>query len=227
MSELVGVSPRDVVVAQRLKSQWAELVSIVGGSAGLIESEFAALVQMYQLGDGRSYHNLLHIGKVDEMLNRYRSLARNFVALKFAGDGHDVVYVPGSETNETDSGVYMRGAMSRLGIPVAIIDETERIIVITKDHKTTADDIDGKLMIDADFAIFASPQEEYDTYARGIWQEYVGSGRVSEDRFKMGRSALIKDWLAQDRIFLVDDIRRDLEPVARRNLEKELTRLAA
>lgn len=226
MSEVIGMSPKEIVVAERLKGQWVELVSSVGGNTGLIDSEFSALVGLYRSGDGRSYHNLLHIGNVDQMLNRYRHLAQNFVALKFAGDGHDVVYVPGSQTNEADSAVYMRGSMQRLEIPTATIAQTERIILVTKDHKTTDEDVDGKLMIDADFAIFASPEEEYDAYTLGIWKEYVGSGRVTADRFKQGRTSLVRGWLAQDRIFLVDQIRNELEPSARRNLERELYKTA-
>lgn len=185
------------------------------------------MVREYKKGDGRSYHNLSHIGKVDEMLNRYRHLAQNWTALKFAGDGHDVVYVPGSETNEADSAVYMRTAMTRLGMPPTTISETERIILVTKDHKTTEDDMDGKLMIDADLSIFASSPEEYDAYSQGIWQEYVGSGKVPEEAFRKGRGDLIKGWLKQDRIFLVDEIRTDLETVARKNLEREKLRLTA
>lgn len=221
MSEGLRPTPTEIQIAARLRGQWDLLVQGVGGRSSLINYEFDRMVNEYKKGDGRSYHNLSHIGKVDEMLNRYRHLARNWTALKFAGDGHDVIYVPGSETNESDSAVYMREAMVRLGIPSETVSETERIINITKDHKTTNDDIDGKLMIDADFAIFASVPEEYDAYSRGIWQEYVGSGKVPEDVFKRGRGGLIDGWLNQDRIFLVDDIRADLEPAARQNLQRE------
>ena len=185
-------------------------------------------IRVYCLGDGRSYHNLFHVAKVDEMLNRYRRLARNFTALKFAGDGHDVVYIPGSDTNEADSAEYMRGVMQRLGISEETIAETERLILVTKDHKTTGSNIDGKLMIDADFAIFASSEEEYDAYAQGIWEEYVGTGRISEVAFKEGRSNLLRGWLdPEDRIFLIDEIRDDLEPIARQNLQRELARLVS
>lgn len=227
MSEVVKRPPQEAEIAARLRGQWDLLVQGEGGRTSLIGYEFDRMVGEYQKGDGRSYHNLSHIGKVDGMLNRYRHLAQNWTALKFAGDGHDVVYVPGSETNEADSAVYMRTAMTRLGMPPATISETERIILITKDHKTTEDDTDGKLMIDADFAIFASSPEEYDAYAQGIWQEYVGSGKVPQEAFRRGRGSLIEGWLKQDRIFLVDEIRKDLEPAARQNLERERLRLAA
>ena len=227
MSEVVKGSPQEVVIAERLKDQWRGLVQLIGGNVSLVDSEFAKMVREYKSGNGRSFHNLSHIGKVDEVLNRYSHLARNFVALKFAGDGHDVIYVPGSETNEADSAAYMDKAMSGLEIPTQTIRETQRIILITKDHKTTHDDIDGRLMIDADFAIFASPEAEYDAYAKGIWQEYVGSGKVPEYAFKKGRGSLIAGWLKQDRIFLVDEIREEFEPLARQNLEREHLRLTA
>jgi predicted metal-dependent HD superfamily phosphohydrolase len=168
---------------------------------------------------------LTHIGKVDEMLNKYSHLAHSFIALKFAGDGHDVVYVPGSQTNEEDSALFMRGIMTRLGIPHETIAETERLILLTKDHKTSEDDIDGQLLIDADFAILGSDEAAYDAYAQAIWQEYVGSQKVAEEIFRGVRANLIEGWLLQDRIFLVDEIRNELEPIARHNLERELITL--
>lgn len=225
MSEVVKGPPQEAVIAERLRNQWSTLVQLAGGKLPLVDYEFEMMARQYKLGEGRFYHNLSHIGKVDEMLNKYRHLVRNFVALKFAGDGHDVVYVPGSETNEEDSANYMERVMTKLGIPGPTVTETKRIILLTKDHKTTEDDVDGKLMIDADFAIFASSQAEYDAYAQGIWQEYVGSGKVSEKVFREGRGKLIEGWLKQNKLFLTDEIREELQPLARQNLGRELLRL--
>lgn len=227
MSEEIKISPQEAIISERMRAQWKTLVQSVGGRLTFVDDEFAKMVREYHSGEGRSYHNLLHIGKIDEILNKYSYLARNFVALKFAGDGHDVICVPGSETNEVDSADHMRRTMAKLGMPDFVIAETERIILLTKEHKTTDDDTDGKLMIDADFAIFASSEAEYDVYTQGIWQEYVSSGKVSEEAFRRGRANLIKGWLGQDRIFLVDEIRAELEPLARQNLERELVRLAS
>lgn len=227
MSEIVKRPSQEAILAERLSSQWSAMVQSVGGNLPLVYSEFAKMMEKYQSGESRSYHNLAHIGKVDEMLNRYSHLSRNFVALKFAGDGHDVIYVPGSETNEQDSANFMKGIMARLGIPDPVIAETRRIILLTKEHKTTDDDTDGKLMIDTDFAIFASSKADYDAYAQGIWQEYVGSGKVSEEAFKKGRRNLIEGWLKQDKLFLTDEIREKLQSLARQNLQREVLRLTS
>ncbi len=227
MSELVKRPPQEAIIAQRLKTQWGTLVQLAGGKLPLVDYEFEMMAWQYRLGEGRSYHNLLHIGKVDEVLNKYKHLSQNFVALKLAGDGHDVIYVPGSQTNEEDSAAYMGRAMARMGIPSPVVAETERIILLTKDHKTAEDDVDGKLMIDADFAIFASSKDEYDAYAQGIWQEYVGSGKVSEEAFRRGRGKLVEGWFKQDKLFLTDEIREELQPLAKQNLEGERLRLAS
>ncbi|MDO8621255.1 MAG: hypothetical protein Q7R31_03155 [Candidatus Levybacteria bacterium] len=226
MPEVINRPQQELLIAERLKAQWSTLVKSAGGKLSLLDSEFSKMVREYQSG-GRVYHNLFHIGKVDEVLNRYRHLARNFVALKFAGDGHDVIYIPGSKTNEEDSASHIRGVMTKLGMPASIVTETERIILITKDHKTTDDDIDGKLMIDADFVIFASPEVEYDAYARGIWQEYVDSGKVSKDAFREGREKLVRNWLKRDRLFLIDEIQKESGFLARKNLERELILLTS
>lgn len=227
MGERTGITPKEIEIADRLRNQWRNLLAPYGSPQNVIDDEFSRLEQEYRKGEGRSYHNIRHIGKVDEMLNRYRHLAKNFTALKLAGDGHDVIYVPASETNEADSAVYMEGALARMNVPLDVIGETSRIINITKDHKTSDDDIDGKLMIDADFAIFASDPSEYDEYSRGIKNEYVGSGRVTEEMFRVGRSSLIRGWLDQERIYLTDQIRDEMEPVARQNLQRELVHLTS
>lgn len=226
MPEVINRPQQELLIAERLKAQWSTLVQSAGGKLSLLDSEFSKMAREYQSGE-RVYHNLSHIGRVDEILNRYRHLARNFVALKFAGDGHDVVYIPGSKTNEEDSASYIRGTMTRLGMPASIVTETERIILITKEHKTTDDDIDGKLMIDADFAILASPEAEYNAYVRGIWQEYVDSGKVSKDAFREGREKLVGSWLKRDRLFLIDEIQKESGFLARKNLERELILLTS
>ncbi len=227
MSDVLRRLPHEAVIGAKLQDQWSSLVKHAGGRPALVNYEFYRMALEYQKGNGRFHHNLFHIGKVDETLNAYRHLSRNWTALKFAGDGHDVIYVPGSETNELDSAAYMRVVMTRLGMPPPIITESERIINITKDHKTSEDDIDGKLMIDADFTILGAPVTEYTAYAQNIWQEYVGTGKYTPKEFKVGRVMLLSQWLRQDRLFLVDEVREELEQNARLNMEREITLLSA
>jgi predicted metal-dependent HD superfamily phosphohydrolase len=225
MIEHLNLSSEEVVIADRLKSQWFNLVQKSGGNTNLIDSEFSKLLHAYISRGENSHHNLFHISDVDTFLNKYRQLAFDFTALKFAGDGHDSVYNPISHTNEEDSAKFMQNLLQVLNMPEETISEVKRIILLTKEHQTKDDDVDGKLMIDADFSILAVPEQKYDRYVQGIWQEYVGSGAVSEENFRKGRLKLVTGWLEKEKLFLTDEIRKELQPYAKRNLEKELAKL--
>lgn len=216
-------SPTEKEIIKYLKQQWRVLLPATVSNITHIDQAVDQLVRQYQLGD-RPYHNLWHIYKVDQVIERFRLLAHNYPALKLAAHGHDVIYNPGSTTNELDSVNFMANLLNALMVSQTQISEVQRLILLTENHQTTEDDTDGLLLIDADFAIFASSADEYQAYTRGIWDEYVTSGKVTSDQFRVGRSKLIEDWLSQP-IFHTPQIHSAFEQIARTNLIHELTEL--
>ena len=71
-----------------------------------------------------------------------------------------------------------------LGAPPTIRDEIARLIVLTKTHQANADDVDGRLLLDADLSVLGAEESEYDRYATAIRQEYDW---VAEDAYRAGR----------------------------------------
>lgn len=227
--EQVGMTPKEVQAVEQLWPHWQYIAAGLVNPSHDTEADvvFGEIIQRYRTGDGRSYHNIVHISRMLAFVDKFRHLSKNDLLLKAAIFGHDIVYVPGSQTNEEDSAEVFGRMMNRMDVRGWKIDETERLIRVTKKHKTDEDDTNGKIMIDADFSIFAASEADYDEYARGVWQEYVGSGRIPEASFRQGRKKLIEGWLSQERIFLTPEISAQLEPQARSNLQREHGRLAA
>ena len=226
--EVEKMTTEEVQVIERLRPQWTRIVQELGGDLEHADETFTEIIQRYRTGDGRAYHNLFHIDRMLGFINQFDHLAKNKHMLKAAIFGHDIVYVPASPINEQESADVFGLILKKLSVRKEDIEETKRLIMITKEHKTTDDDIDGKLIIDSDYEILASPDETYDRYAANIWKENVGSEKVSEEAFRKERARFINGWLdsiREDRLFLIPEIREKLQPQANRNLERELLRL--
>lgn len=227
--EVEKMTVEEIQVVERLRPKWIETVQGIGGNLEHADEEFAEIVQRYRTGDGRSYHNLFHIDRVLGFINKFDHLSKNKHTLKAAIFGHDIVYVPGSLTNEQESAEVFDLILQRLSIKKEDVSEIKRLILITQEHKTTDEDIDGKLIIDGDYEILASEEDVYNRYSANIWRENVGSGKVSEEAFKRGRTRLVNGWLEsikENRLFLIPEIRERLQPQAKNNLERELLRLS-
>lgn len=223
--EVGKMTAEEVQIIERLRPQWKDVAQGLTGNLEYSDETFTEIIQRYRTGDGRSYHNLFHIDRMLGFVNQFGHLAKNKHILKVAIFGHDIVYIPGSQTNEQESADVFGLILQKLSVKEEDIVGIKRLIMITQKHTTTDDDIDGKLMIDSDYEILASPDEIYDQYATNIWKEYVGSGKVSEVEFKQGRKSLINGWLEsirKDRLFLTPGIRKNLQAQARKNLEREL-----
>ena len=102
------------------------------------------------------------------------------------------------------------------------VAEVARLVLLTTTHDSGPDDRNGAVLCDADLWILGSSEETYDRYTREVRTEY---GHVPEDRWRSGRSAVLRHFLEQPAIFHTrPGVRR--EPAARANLERELSRLA-
>lgn len=172
----------------------------------------------------RRYHTLDHVGAV---LQRVDELAMTEPvdhpdALQFAAWLHDVVYDPTRGDNEPASAVYARRTLSAIRVPVAVTDETARLIELTAGHEVADDDRTGAVLIDADLSILGAPDDVYDRYAVDIRDEYR---HVDDDAFRAGRSAVLRDFLDRDRIYRTATAHARWDAPARANLTRELERL--
>jgi predicted metal-dependent HD superfamily phosphohydrolase len=186
------------------RSRWPD----AGGDAA-----FADLVARY--GElHRHYHTLDHVLAVLE------ALPGAGLALSFAAWYHDAIYDPRATDNEERSAALMR---STLRVPVDVLDEAGRLILLTKTHQTTADDADGLALLDADLAILSADEAIYDEYAAAIRREYDW---VPQEAYRRGRAEVLRRFLGRERVYHTERM-RGREEVARGNLRRELGRLGS
>ena len=172
------------------------------------------------MDEGRHYHSFVHIGKMFADLYMHFHEYQDNVALKFAVAYHDVIYDAGSLDNEFWSAeVAATEMMYRRQYSDEIIQETKRLIMLTKGHQTTSDDEVGKVMIDLDLAGLASNRLQYMKNSDLVKLEYSG---ISQDQWLQGRKAFLESFLARNFIYQTDQARREWEDHARDNMQYEL-----
>ena len=134
---------------------------------------------------------------------------------------HDAIYAPFSETNEEDSAEWAADWLQEKGLDKGSISNIADHILDTKTHKTPAT-IDGRLMLDIDLSILGTPAEVYDEFEKHIRREYR---RVPGLIFRKKRKAILKGFLARDRIYNTDYFFEKLETPARVNLIRAVSSL--
>lgn len=184
----------------------------------LLREVTPALRQRYA-EPGRHYHDQVH---VDALLARLRELRDRFVdaeAAELAIWFHDAIYNPRAGDNEERSAELARRTLASFGAPAARVDAVSRLILATK-HDAVPAEADARLVVDLDLGILAAPPADFDAYERAIRAEYA---HVPDDAFRAGRAALLRKFLARDRIFGSDAF-DSFESSARVNLNRSLAR---
>ena len=182
------------------------------------EAVFADLVARY--GEpARHYHTLDHVRAVLGHIDAHWPDAP--AALFFAAWLHDVIYDPRAADNEARSADYARVLLSNAGVSSDTIDETARLILLTRSHEADPGDRPGCTLLDADLAILAADGPAYDAYAEAIRREYAW---VPEADYRAGRRKVLERFLVRPRLFFPMEM-ADAEPRARENLSREVARL--
>jgi predicted metal-dependent HD superfamily phosphohydrolase len=204
-----------------LQAAWGRLLSGLRCPAASAEEAFADLAHCYAEA-GRHYHTLDH---VTDVLETVRSLGASEAtpALLLAVWFHDAVYDSRAADNEERSAAIARSLLGPLGVPEAVLSETERLILLTKTHRTSPDDRAGLVLVDADLAILGAPPAVYDAYSRAIRQEYTW---VAEEDYRAGRRGVLEGFLRRPRIFSTEEMFQRAENAARENLRREIAALS-
>jgi predicted metal-dependent HD superfamily phosphohydrolase len=197
-----------------MEEQWAELFAELA-APGLWGNLYTEVVAAYA-SPGRHYHNLAHIGAVLRTVSWL--CEQPSPALRLAVWLHDIVYDTRANDNEERSADYARRVLAPLSVPPAIIDETARLVLLTKAHQADAADRAGQVLLDADLAILGAEEAEYEQYARAIRQEYEW---VPQERYRAGRAEVLEGFLRRPRIYHTDAMFSRAEDQARRNLARE------
>ena len=197
---------------QELTNRWSALVPDAAPVFDDLVSRWGA--------PERHYHDLRHLAEALSALDLLGGGPLEHLALWF----HDAVYGLGPGRDERASAELARDRLEVAGAPDADVDEVVRLVLVTEHHSPRSDDAAGARVSDADMAILGSGAERYADSVRGIRAEYA---RYDDETFRLGRMAVLRDFLARDRIFLTPTGYDRWEVRARHNIAEELRRREA
>jgi predicted metal-dependent HD superfamily phosphohydrolase len=199
-----------------LRRKWQDLLSAWSVDPTVADQTFEE-VRKHYARPGRFYHTLDHIRQVMATVENLHAHARNLNAVKLAGWLHDAIYDSKASDNEERSADYAERLCTELSLP-----EGKRVAaLIRKTRAHDADeDVDARVLCDADLAILGASEPEYRAYAEKIRLEY---GWVPEVEYRRGRRRILESFLNRPGIY---HFLRHLEESARRNLVAEIARLA-
>lgn len=179
---------------------------------------FDLLVARYQ-EPHRHYHNLEHISEMGKIVGKLADGARDLNAIYLAVWFHDAVYDPKAKDNEARSVALMRESLTPLGIPVAVIDHVQAMIMATTHGSLTTDDPDTMILLDADLAVLGAEERRYVRYAEAIRREYEW---VEESAYRKGRIHVLEGFLQRGRIYCTERMHIVGDEPARCNLKWEI-----
>ncbi|TCB99060.1 metal-dependent phosphohydrolase [Micromonospora zingiberis] len=169
----------------------------------------------------RHYHTVAHLTAVLDVVDRYAPAAPRPDLVRLAAWCHDAVYDPRApgDHNERDSAALAGTLLARAGLPDSEVAEVRRLVLLTAGHRVDPADADGVLLCDADLAVLAAPEPEYDRYAAAIRREYA---HVPEVSYRVGRAQVLTNLLALPARYRLPALSDRWEPRARANLAREL-----
>lgn len=203
-----------------LWENWTRLLTVLGCPADVFGPTFADLREHYAAPE-RHYHTLEHIRAVLETM-RTLGASEATPALLLAAWFHDVIYDSRASDNEEKSAAHARSVLHPLGVPEDVLDETERLILLTKTHSPMAGDRSGEMLVDADLSILGAAESAYDAYAQAIRREYAW---VPEAAYRSGRRSVLRTFLQRPRIYFTTEMLARAEQAARQNLQREIASL--
>ena len=187
----------------------------------LAEELHARLAERYA-EPHRRYHDLRHLHEVLQTVNELADAADDLEAVRWAAWFHDAVYDVHRADNEERSADLAVRELTDLGYDSARVDEVARLVRLTATHHPADGDANGAVLCDADLRILATDPWRHAEYVHDVREEYA---HVSEDDFRKGRAAVLRDLLSADRLYHTDLAHGRWEDRARANLTAELREL--
>jgi predicted metal-dependent HD superfamily phosphohydrolase len=181
----------------------------------------AELRRRYAAPD-RHYHGQPHIDACLRLFDEVRSQFADPDAAELAFWFHDAIYDAKASDNEEQSADLAAAMLSACGVSPKHIDVIRELILATK-HNATPTDADARLLVDIDLSILGTDAATFDAYERAIRQEYA---HVPDDAFRAGRAAVLRKFLARDRIYATETFASRYETHARENIARSLAALA-
>jgi predicted metal-dependent HD superfamily phosphohydrolase len=175
---------------------------------------------------GRHYHDLRHIEALLGLADACADLIADREAVEAAIWFHDAIYDTRCGDNEERSAAL---AVARLA-GTTDDDRIARIAAMIRataghalpDFADAAARRDCAVFLDMDLAILGSPPAEFDAYEAAVRREYDW---VPEPQWKLGRRAVLAQFLTRPAIYATRRFQASHEAAARRNLAQSIARL--
>lgn len=203
-----------------LKDDWDSLWQQAGATPA--PGLFDALIARYSEAH-RQYHTLQHLG---ECLANFKTLAHlpeHPLEVRLALWFHDAIYDLGRSDNEARSADWAQAEILAAGLPRAMSERVAALIMATC-HNASPEGIDAEVVVDIDLWILGAPAERFDEYERQVRLEY---GHLPEGVFRVGRMAVLQQFLGRGRLFSTREFVERYEGRGRQNLVRSLAELAA
>jgi predicted metal-dependent HD superfamily phosphohydrolase len=198
---------------------WRGHVNALGCfDANLSQKFFDALCTDYSQPP-RAYHTLDHLIQIFNALEQHAEKTRDPLRLAFAAWYHDVLYDPQAKDNEERSAARAETELKQMTADPQLPGRVAKLILATKSHHQGADDADGDLFLDIDYAILGSVPAAYQTYAAQIRREY---GHLTDEQWRAGRSAFLKTASERTPAFRTTLFETLYGTTARANMHQEL-----
>jgi predicted metal-dependent HD superfamily phosphohydrolase len=171
----------------------------------------------------RRYHDVDHVDHVVRVVAELGGLdpVDDLGSVIAAAFYHDVIYEPGSPTNERASARLAVDDLRVLGWTPGRAAHVGRMIEATTDHRG-APDSDHALLFDADLSTLGARPTDYANYVRDVRAEYR---HVDDDAWRIGRRRVLRSFLDRRWIYSTPTGRHRWEEPARANLSAELASL--
>lgn len=182
-------------------------------------------------GPGRYHHTAYHIKEgMDFLWNpEFCAECDGPIYVKAAWLAHDLILTPGEviEANELQSAseaavVYQRAGFTTeqvYGIITPLIVSTRHSIMLANP------DSNARVIRDMDLWVLGQPRLRYEKYASDIAMEWIGSGVVTPEEFRLGRIDFLKKNMLnpkKGRIFYTGFCRKQFEEAAMGNIRWEI-----
>lgn len=204
---------------QELYQYWQEVKRYFQLSKEESNRLFQKITNAYQQS-GRCYHNIEHIAALVTYIDDQDVSKEERITLLLAAFYHDLVYLPGSKSNEERSAQLLEVDFALNEVNPELIATASRIIQETQNHEST----EGlsQLFLDMDVSILGADPDRYLKYCAQIRREFQN---IPEFLYRKGRKRFVEQMLAKPFIFQTNKFRILLEKQAIYNLSEELKRM--
>jgi len=205
-------------VSDALIARFAAACAAIGCNADVRDVGSAVVASWSSAG--RVYHDLSHLQASLALFEEVRGHAQRPAEVEIAFFFHDAIYETRAVDNEARSASWAREVLEGAGAPAESVDRVEGAILATR-LSAEPPTPDAALLVDLDRSILGADAAVFDTYERGVREEYAW---VEESQYIAARMGVLERLAARTPLFKTAACAR-FEAPARANIARSLASL--